>query len=395
MLKRMLCLLFAMMLLPVCYAAAEESDADILTLDELWAWADGYKERAMAAQPLNDPLAEESSTEDGCMFVYEFATLYMDRPEMTEESELQALVVTSEEEEGLRGVRVDDPSVLVLDAYYTENTDLIGNRDAALLYAIDLMPEGVYVGTVRRDGQRIQVIDYAVYEQPATGADGYTEAGVTYTFVDDNVLAIRAYGLNTRVQNEDVAVALEAAHRLAAETSYSKVQTSYIGAELEPFDSEDLIFAGMDFANLTAEDAIAALGAPVEDAWLEDGGSYMRAMQFAGCGMTFLYDGARQNGRVVNMTIDTDVMEGPRSIRVGDTLASVLGRFRNGEGELNGDVEMLYGSEESGVYGRLEYRSDATCSLYYGVVTEDGARVMMYLNFDQIHLQEIILLVSD
>lgn len=395
MLKRMLCLLFVLMMLPVAWVVAEESNADILTLEELWQWGNAYKERAMTTQPYNDPLAAESNTEDGYMFVYEFGVLYMDRPEMTEDSELQALVIYSSEEEGLRGVRVDDPSRLVLDAYYTENVDLVGNRNEALLYAVDLMPGGLYVGTLRRDGQRIQVIDYAVYEQPSTGADGYTDAGIRYTVENDNVTAIRAYGLNTRVQTEDVAVALEAARRLAGESTYSQVTISYVGSELEPFGSEDMIFAGMDFVSLTAEDAIAALGDPMEDVWLEDDGGYMRVMQFASCDVTFFYDSAQQNGRVVNMMIDTDLLEGPRSVRVGDTVASVINRFRNGEGAFDGTTEMLYGTEESGTFGVMAYGDDASVTIRYGAVSEEGTPVIMYLRFDQMYLQEILLYVNE
>ncbi len=80
--KRMLLMLLTLtLMLPV--AMAEESDAEILTLDELRLWVDGYKARALTAQPLNDPHAEASQTEDGYQFVYEFATLYMDSPELT------------------------------------------------------------------------------------------------------------------------------------------------------------------------------------------------------------------------------------------------------------------------------------------------------------------------
>lgn len=395
MLKRMLCLFFVLMLLPLWPALAEENSGEILTLEELRAWVDGYKARALATQPLNDPAAAESLSEDGYMFVYEFATLYMDGPEMTEDSEIQALVVYSSDEAGLRGVRVDDSTELVLAAYYTENPDLIGSRDEALLYAVNLMPEGVYIGRLHRDGQRIQVIDYAVYEQPSTGGDGYMDAGIMYTVQDNNVTAIRAYGLNSRFGAQDVDAALAEARQLGDEASYSKVYTSYVGSELEPFNSEDLLFAGMDFANLTPEEAIEALGEPQEDVWQEDAGGYMRRMQFASCDVTFVYDMAREKGHVVNMMIDTDLLEGPRSVRVGDTLSSVLNRFLNGEGAYDNGREPLYGSEESGDYGLLEYRTDASFALYYGTHSEEGTPVTMYLNFDQQYLLEILLVVNE
>ena len=395
MLKRMLCLLFVLTLLPVWPAWAEESGADILTLEELRQWVNDYKIRAMATQPLNDPTAPDSLTEDGYLFIYDFARLYMDGPEMTADSEVQALVIYDAEESGLRGVAVDDPAADALAAYYTENEDLVGNSRQALLYAVDLMPVGGYTGIVHRDGQRIQVIDYSVYEQAPTGGDGYTDAGILYTVEDGLVTAIRAYGLNDRIETEDVAAAMESARKLNAEATYSQVQTSLVGTELAPFDSEDMIFSGIDFPTLTPEDAVAAFGEALEDVWLDDDNGYMRTMQFANCEMTFLYDAARQNGRVKTLTINSDGLEGPRSVRVGDTVAGVRSRFRNGEGEDSGLREVLYGSEESGVFGTAEYGEDASAVLRYGALSEDGARVLMYLNFEQLYLSEIILMINE
>ena len=395
MLKRMLCLLVVLALLPVFPAMAEESSADILMLEELRQWVNDYKIRALASQPLNDPKAAESDTEDGYMFVYEFATLYMDRNEMTADSVVQALVIFSDEEADLRGLRVDDPAEAVLAAYYTENADLVGNSEQAILYAVDLMPEGAYIGTVHRNGQRIQVLDYSVYEQPPTGGDGYTDAGILYTMANGNVSTIRAYGLNQRIPAEEVSAAAESARALGAETSYSQVQTSTVGTELEPFDSEDMIFSGIDFPSLIPEDAVAAFGEPLDDVWLDDDNGYMRIMQFESCEAVFLYDTARQNGRVKSLTINTDRMEGPRSVRVGDMLTSVLNRFRNGDGEFDGMTELLYGSEESGEFGMAQYGEDASVVLRYGALTEEGVPVLLYLNLREYVLSEIILMINE
>ena len=395
MFKRMLCLLIVLALLPVLPAMAEESNADTLTLEELRQWVNDYKIRALATQPLNDPAAAESLTEDGYEFVYEFATLYMDSAEMTADSEVQALVITSNEEADVRGVRVDDSAEDVLNAYYTENPDLVGNSSQALLYAVDLMPAGVYIGTVHRDGQRIQLLEYSVYEQLQTGDDGYTDAGILYTLVNGNVSVIRAYGLHARVQKADVDAELESAWRLSAETSYSRVETSLVGSELEVFNSEDMIFSGIDFSTLTPKDAIAAFGQPLEDVRLDDEDGYMRVMQFENCEVTFLCDSAEQNVRVKNLTIDTDRMEGPRSVRVGDTLASVLNRFRNGEGEYDGTDEVLYGNEESGEFGVAKYGEDASVVLRYGALSEEGTPVLLYLYLENYELSEIILMINE
>lgn len=295
----------------------------------------------------------------------------------------------------MRGLRVDDSLDAVMDAYYTENPDLVGNSGQALLYAVDLMPAGAYIGVAHRDGQRIQVLEYAVHEQLQTGDEGYTDAGILYTMANGNVTAIRVYGLDSRVQAADVAADMESARSLGAETTYSRVETSLVGGELEPFNSEDMIFSGIDFPTLTPDDAVAAFGEPGEDVWLEDDDGYMRVMQFESCEVIFLYDSAQQNGCVKNMTIDSDRMEGPRSVRVGDTLASVLGRFRNGEGEYQDGTEVLYGSEESGDFGVAQYGEDASVILRYGALSEDGTPVLMYLNLKEYELSEIILMINE
>ena len=189
-------------------------------------------------------------------------------------------------------------------------------------------------------------------------------------------------------------MALEDARELGAEASYSRVQTSYVGTDLEPFNSEDMIFAGIEFTSLTPEDAEAAFGEPLEDVEMEDGDGWMRVMHFESCHVTFLYDAARQTCRVKNMTIDNDRLEGPRSVRVGDTFASVLNRFRHSEGEYSDTTEILYGDENGSTFGMAEYGEEAII-LRYGAESEEGTPVIMRLSFEQIYLTEILLQVND
>ena len=75
--KKMLCLVLCMLLLPLA-ALAEESTAPLLSMNELTAWAEGYIARARAEKPLNDP--SQHLTPDGYEYVYTFATLYGDTP---------------------------------------------------------------------------------------------------------------------------------------------------------------------------------------------------------------------------------------------------------------------------------------------------------------------------
>ena len=397
MMKKCVALFLALMMVLSLTTAVAESDADALDYDELMDWAEGFKTRALAAGvPLNDPTEEAAYTEDGYAFVYDFATLYMDRPEMTADSVLQAVVVYSPEEQGPRGTGVDQLSSEVLNAFYNENDDLQGDSSFAALYVSDTMPAGALWGWVQRDGQRIETIQYAVHEQLSSGGDGYTDCGLVYTLSDNLVAAIRAYGLNETISADEVRSNLDAVQEVSEKTEYAQVPTSINGSELEMFDRDDLIFSGLDFLSLTPEEAEARLGAAQEDDWMEDEGAYLRSMEFASCTMTFSYDAQKQNPTLEMLSIDMDGLEGPRCVRIGDTLSSVISRFRNGEGDYDGvSREVLYGDGENAPYGLAEYGDDATAGLWYAAKLEDGRTVVLSMSFEQMYLSDITLYVDN
>ncbi len=397
MMKKCVALFLALMMALSLTTAVAESDADALDYDELMDWAEGFKTRALAAgAPLNDPTEEAAYTEDGYAFVYDFATLYMDRPEMTADSVLQAVVVYSPEEQGPRGTGVDQLSSEVLNAFYNENDDLQGDSSFAALYVSDTMPAGALWGWVQRDGQRIETIQYAVHEQLSSGGDGYTDCGLVYTLSDNLVAAIRAYGLNETISADEVRSNLDAVQEVSEKTEYAQVPTSINGSELEMFDRDDLIFSGLDFLSLTPEEAEARLGAAQEDDWMEDEGAYLRSMEFASCTMTFSYDAQKQNPTLEMLSIDMDGLEGPRCVRIGDTLSSVISRFRNGEGDYDGvSREVLYGDGENAPYGLAEYGDDATAGLWYAAKLEDGRTVVLSMSFEQMYLSDITLYVDN
>ena len=265
MMKKCVALLMALFMALQILPAVAESSADALDYEELMTWVQGFKDRALAAgEPLNDPNDEAYHTEDGYTFVYDFATLYMDRPEMTVDSVVQALVVTSSEEEGPRGTRVDYLSSEILSAFYDENEQLLGDSSFAALYLSDTMPAGALWGWVQRDGQRLKTIQYAVHEQLSSGGDGYTDCGLLYTLSDNLVAAIRAYGLNTTISADEVLNNLDAVQEVCEETSYAQVPTSVDGTTLGKFDRDDLLFSGLDFLSTTPEEAMQLLGQPLE-----------------------------------------------------------------------------------------------------------------------------------
>lgn len=395
--KRLISLLCALTMLalfvPLTALAEADDLSDALTLEELEAWVESYKTRAMATTPLNDPTADAANTEDGYAFIYDFATLYMDRPEMTEDSVVCNLVVTSPEEVGPRSTTVDMQSAAVLSSFYNENPSLAGDRSFAALYISNMMPEGAHWAWIQRDGQRIMAIQYAVQELAATGGDGYTDCGLIYTMQDDLVTTIRAYGLDTRIPAETVYENVDAVRLVMDTSTYVHVPTSVIGTDLEPFQQEDLLFSGLDFLTLTPETATEALGECLEDDWMEDDtGEFIRTMEFAACEISFVYDANKENPVPNVLSIQMDGMEGPRFVRIGDTFSSVLTRFRHSEGSYDGEsIEVLYGTEGTDAWGAATYGADSNFTLRYGFATESGRQVVLHMDFTQLELHEILL----
>lgn len=392
MLKKLLCVLLCVLMLPV--AMAEESTAPVLTLTELEVWAESYIARAKASKPLNDD--NRSFTPDGYEFIYEFATLYGDTPVMSADTVISAVVLTSEEENGPRNVNVGNAMAVVIDAYYNENPNLLGTKESAVLYTADMLPETAQWGQVLRDGQRVQTIQYGLHEQHATGGEGYTDVGVIYTMVDNRVSAIRVYGLNSRIDLDTVNQVMYNMMAGAMENDYAQVPFSYDGLKLEKFCAEDLVFSGMDFVNLTPDDAAALFGEPMIDNWMEDGDAgYMRVQTYPDFELVYLYNKDRTEGRVYMLAINGQGIEGPRAVRVGDEFAAVYNRFRNGEGEYQEDgSEMMYGVENEGSFGKATYGYDASATALYSFLLEDGRRVTMQLFFDIMECSQILLSID-
>lgn len=391
MLKKMLCLLLAVLLCPA--ALAEDSGAGMLSYRELADWAAPFIARARDSQTLNNPA--DSLTADGYEYIYDFATLYADTPAMSPDTIVSAVVLSDASENGPRHVNVGCAMSVVLDGFYTENPELAGSDEAAVLYAVDLLPEAAYWGQVNRDGQRVQTIQYAVHEQMASGSDGYCDAGVIYTMLDNRVSAVRVYGLENRIPLETVNRTMYTLLVTGLDKSYVQVPFSYDGGALAVFGEEDLAFSGLNLLTLTPESAISLLGEPMSDTWMNNGDAgYIRVQAFAGCEVTYLFNKARTEGRVYMLRIAEDGLEGPRGLRIGDSFSSVYNRFRNGEGDfLDEMTEMLYG-EEGGAFGKAEYGYNADATLIYAFPLADGRRVTLEMSFAVMELAELMLFVD-
>ena len=393
MMKKMLCVLLAVLLCPV-FTLAEDSAGGMLTSQELLDWAKACIDQAWKTEPTNIPA--ESQTINGYEYVYDFATIYADTPVLSEDTVISTILITSDMEDGPRGIGIADGLEDVLAAYYSENPTLLGNRENAVLYAVDMLPVSAAWGQVLRDGQRVQTVQYAVHDQLATGGEGYTDMGVIYTMAENRVSAVRVYGLSSRLTQEDVSGMMFTVMTDALEDSYAMVPYSRNGAELAIFAENDLTFSGIELLALTPDKAIEALGEPMSDQWVDNGDSgYIRKQVFQQCELTWLFNEERTQGSLYMLYISADGLEGPRAVRIGDTFSSVYSRFRNGEGVYEEDgTEQLYGENGVGSFGKAAYGADASATLRYGFDAADGRKVTLHMEFTLMELAEIMVTVE-
>ena len=386
-----LILILALLNMPIA-GMATETDVGGLTMEELSGWAAKMLDLARKSAPLSSG-PQANKTEDGYEVVYDFATLYLDTPELTDNSVLNAITVTGYDVECPRDVLVSDTQQMVLEAFADENPTLLGSEDFAVLYLSDSMPEEALWGWVQRDGQQIQAVQYAVHER--LSEDKYTDCGLLYSMNEGYVTAVRAYGLSVSVSQAQVEDTLSGVSLIQQDQAYFNYPQSSIGTDLDPFEREDLIFSGLDFLGLTPEAAIASLGTFETESWLQDdNGEWMRIIQWPMAEITFAYSSDKVFKRVDTLAVNQDGFEGPRGVQVGDTLSSVLMRFRHSEGEFDGTTtEVLYGDGQTPPFGLAEYDT-ATATLRYACQVEgsgDVKSVTLHMIFVDTILSELFL----
>jgi hypothetical protein len=368
-----LILILALLLNMPIAGMATETDVGGLTMEELNGWASKVLEMARTNEPLSSG-PQANKTEDGYEVVYDFATLYLDTPELTDNSVLNAITVTEEEVECPRGIGVFDTQQVLLEAFANENPTLLGSQDFAVLYLSDSLPEEALWGWVQRDGQQIQAVQYAVHER--LSEDKYTDCGLLYSLGDGYITAVRAYGLSVSVSQAKVEETIAGVLAIQKEQAYFNYPQSSVGTDIDPFEREDLLFSGLDFLGLTPEAAVASLGTFETESWLQDdNGEWLRIIQWPNAEITFAYSRDKVFKRVDTFAVNQRGIEGPRGVQVGDTLSSVLMRFRHSEGEFDGtSSEVLYGDVKTPPYGLAEYDA-ATATLHYACPIEGGGDV--------------------
>lgn len=382
--KKLISLLLALLLATgaaLAEPATEESAT--LTYEELEMYLTVLAEKAIASGD-----AQTVSDGSGVSVAFSGATLRIADEKLSENTAVLGAVLNPDTE-CPRGLKAGDPLTELLAAYPNDNQTLSGTYFDAALYVSGEKPV-VTAGWLLRDGQRVTEVTHCVYHWLE---DGVARCGVRYTLDQGMITGIEVFGLDSRIEESEALKEINEVADMQEISEYFAYPQSEDGSQLSPFEREDLSFAGMDFLDLTVEMATEILGSSPVDEWTQDStGEYLRLKQWDGISILFVYDANKQFLRVDSLTVNDDVLEGPRGVRVGDWMDSVLFRFRHSEGGTQESGIVLYGDGQNAPYGVLAY-GDETTTLTYTLALDADKTVIWHLTFVDAKLQSMNLLL--
>lgn len=382
--KKLISLLLALLLATgaaLAEPATEESAT--LTYEELEMYLSALAQKALASGE-----AQTVSDGSGVSVAFSGATLSIADEKLSENTAVLGAVLNPDTQ-CPRGLKAGDTLTELLAAYPNDNQTLSGTYFDAALYVSGEKPV-VTAGWLLRDGQRVTEVTHCVYHWLE---DGVARCGVRYTLDQGTITGIEVFGLDSRIEESEALREINEVADMQEISEYFAYPQSEDGSQLAPFEREDLSFAGMDFLDLTAEMATEVLGSSPVDEWTQDStGEYLRLKQWDGVSILFVYDANKQFLRVDSLTVNDDVLEGPRGVRVGDWMDSVLFRFRHSEGGTQESGIVLYGDGQNAPYGVLAY-GDETTTLTYTLALDADKTVIWHLTFVDAKLQSMNLLL--
>lgn len=363
--KRLLALVCCLLLLPLFTLAQEAPEP--LKLAEVEQFSQALLERALV-----DELPPFSG-DGGYLARGSNYEVLLSGEDLSADSVVlsAALLLSSpgheEGEEQIQGPRGSHPGMALeelLALFPNDNPPLAGSQTGAVLYIAGELPAAVSAGSLLRDGQQVQLVEYAVYYQ---AGEGVMRAGFQYTLEKDAVTAIRSF-TNLEVLSLQAATEELAGLRALQEENTYIAFGSRDGSRLA---REDLVLAGLDLLDTDYDSAVLALGAPNNEERISDAdGGTLIIGQWLGVEAVF----TQKEGQVKaqRLSVNQGAHEGPRGLRVGDTLAQAMSRFEH-SGELGEAGGALYGEADSQTapYGLMVKGIDTT-QLYYVVETASG-----------------------
>ena len=349
--KHMLCGLLSLCLL-CCFFPAMADDAGVLSETELSQWINQVLRESSTQQPMNAPVGEESLTQDGYAFLYDFATLYYDRPQLDAASILQAVTVTDESYAAPRGITLGTSQEALISTFGWQNPMLIGDGTFATFYRLNELPRAAYWSWAQHDGAgEISRVQCAMYVQ--AGQDRYTDAGMIFELENGVVTDIRIYGLHDFITEAEVRSNLTAVMNVeAAGAGHLLEADGYAFCHDAPvFETADLTFSGITFPSLDITALEKALGEQVNKTEkITSGDEQIITAEWAQAYLSGTADGGMDV-----LSIFSDCLAGPRGVTVGQTLDEVIALFSaDGKGRTDGQRALLYGDGVNAPFGTLE-----------------------------------------
>ena len=386
--KRFLSILTALVLTAtcVCWAAA---DAEALNRNELNAWReqllkDSLADNRYAAQVREDGLFE---------LAFDWYTLITDTQRLFSATRIEGVffeLVPDEDEmtpADIRGLRPGDTAEQLLAAWPNENESLAGTREEAVLYQSGSLPGQASAGLLKRNGQRAEAVIYSLYQMTTNGV---SLSKVTYTLtggtIDTIEIAFDAELLTLADAQAEIAAILD----VQATTEFSAFLSNGESVAAEIFNRDDLLFSDIDFLSVTPEQLIALLGDDYAEDWAEDGDRQIRVMEWHALSAVFIYGADGTLIDIDNLSMDEDILTGPRGLTIGDTLDVVLTRFCYEATEADGIHTWLYGAVADGNYAVMDSQYPGQAEVHY-VQTTDGQQVEMILYVNEGVLKTITL----
>ena len=385
MMKKMMAMFLAILML-VSGAAAESlvEESANLTYEELEIYLADLGKAAVA-----DKTTVVTNNEEGLSTAAFSGGVLTISDEVLKDTTVVLAAVLNQGQLCPRGLKIGDSVEALLAAYPNDNASLAGTYYDAALYVSGEKPE-MTAGWVLRDGQRVTEVVHGLY---AWHADGVIACGVRYQVELGVIVGIEIYGMSDLLAENEALAQIDEVASMQEKQEYFLYPKSEVGSDLAVFSREDLVFAGMDFLDLTAEMAAEALGSAQVDQWTQDStGEYLRLKQWEDISILFVYDANKQFVRVDSLTINGEGVEGPRGVRVDDLLEDVMYRFRHGEGSSVENGVALYGDGQNAPYGVINY-GETTVTITYTMDLENEQTVIWHLTFVDNQLQSMNMLL--
>ena len=393
--KKLISLVLALMMLFACAALAEGApeteESPALSYEELQI----YLAKLAAAALADKDLGVIAGADGPATAVFSGGVLYLPGESLTEDTAPLGVVLGREQADP-RGLMIGDDIFSLLSVYPNDNPDLYGSYYDAALYMSGENPE-VAVGYLLRDGQQITGVIHEVFSWQG---DAVIRCRVKYELNENYITAISVEGMDDRLSQEEALAAIADVAAVQENTEYFMYPVDESGA-LAPFAREDLTLRtanlnAMDFLDMTAETAADTLGAADRDEWTRDETGdqprSMRQMDWEGVSLLLVYTEDRNTLLENVITVTSQALEGPRGVRVGDTLYSVINRFHHEFQQVDEQLTMLYGDGQQAPYGALTYTAGGA-EVQYALTLEDGKTVTWHMSFTDGKLDEMLLLV--